>query len=53
MGKAILERRPVCHVRIKDEMDKLGIEAFDGILSDAMSKTSGNQDIDHSSFFAR
>ena len=38
-------------VRIKDEMDKLGIEAFDGILSDAMSKTSGNQDIDHSSSY--
>ncbi len=38
-------------VRIKDEMDRLGIEAFDGILSDAMSKTSGNQDIDHSSSY--
>jgi 23S rRNA (uridine2552-2'-O)-methyltransferase len=38
-------------VRIKDEMDKLGIEAFDGVLSDAMSKTSGNQDIDHSSSY--
>lgn len=37
--------------KIKTEMDKLGIERFDGILSDAMSKTSGNQDIDHSSSY--
>lgn len=38
-------------MRIKDEMDRLGIEKFDGIISDAMSNTSGNQDIDHSSSY--
>ena len=38
-------------LRIKDEMERLGIEGFDGIISDAMSKTSGNQDIDHSSSY--
>jgi 23S rRNA (uridine2552-2'-O)-methyltransferase len=37
--------------RIKDEMNRMGIDAFDGIISDAMSRTSGNQDIDHSSSY--
>lgn len=37
--------------KIENEMQKLGVEKFDGIISDAMSKTSGNQDIDHSSSY--
>lgn len=37
--------------RIMDEMERMGIDGFDGIISDAMSKTSGNQDIDHSSSY--
>lgn len=37
--------------RIVQEMERLGIAQFDGIISDAMSNTSGNQDIDHSSSY--
>lgn len=37
--------------RIRSEMEKHGIEKFDGVISDAMSRTSGNQDIDHSSSY--
>lgn len=37
--------------RIRDEMERAGITSLDGIISDAMSKTSGNQDIDHSSSY--
>ncbi len=37
--------------RIKEEMNQLGVESFDGIISDAMSRTSGNKDIDHSSSY--
>lgn len=37
--------------RIKDEMDRHGIKQIDGIVSDAMTKTSGNRDIDHSSSY--
>lgn len=37
--------------RIRDEMERQNIEAFDGILSDAMTRTSGNRDIDHSSSY--
>lgn len=37
--------------RIMDEMERNGIESIRGVLSDAMSKTSGNQDIDHSSSY--
>ncbi len=38
-------------LRIKDEIEKHGFTEFDGIMSDAMSKTSGNKDIDHSSSY--
>lgn len=38
-------------LRIRDEMEKRGFSEFNGILSDAMSKTGGNQDIDHSSSY--
>ncbi len=37
--------------RIMDEMERFGIKKFNGIISDAMSNTSGNQDIDHSSSY--
>lgn len=37
--------------RIRDEMEDHNIKEFDGIVSDAMSRTSGNQDIDHASSF--
>ena len=37
--------------RIRNEMEKHGLSKFDGIISDAMSRTSGNQDIDHSSSY--
>lgn len=37
--------------KLREEMDRNGIEKFDGIVSDAMSKTSGNQDIDHASSY--
>lgn len=37
--------------RIREEMNQLGVESFDGIISDAMSRTSGNKDIDHSSSY--
>lgn len=38
-------------LRIREEMDRHGIPEFNGIMSDAMSRTSGNQDIDHSSSY--
>lgn len=37
--------------RLRDEMEKHGFSEFDGVISDAMSRTSGNQDIDHSSSY--
>lgn len=38
-------------LRIRDEMDRHGLSEFNGVMSDAMSRTSGNQDIDHSSSY--
>lgn len=38
-------------LRISEEIEKRGFSEFNGIMSDAMSKTSGNRDIDHSSSY--
>ena len=42
---------PAINERIKPYMEKLHIEKFSAVLSDAMSRTSGKRDIDHSSSY--
>ncbi|MCL5782821.1 MAG: RlmE family RNA methyltransferase [Candidatus Thermoplasmatota archaeon] len=37
--------------RIREEMERNSIDTFQGILSDAMINTSGNNDIDHASSY--